>query len=178
MKKKILLFLLSFVFSTSFALGLASCSDDSSSQSSSSETGNSSVGDSSQGIGGELIVPEEPAALTDPDLKDRNVYKEDRPDAFYIGKGNLLSLTVDGTVLEKTDYVINGGWLVLTANRWADLGEGILPFVFDFENYDDVTINVTVQETDETPIIPGPGACHTVWFSSAGAYPLPFLVKV
>lgn len=154
MKRKIVLFLLSLACVTSLACGVTACSRDESSTADSSSSQNSSINNSTQG-GGELVVPEEPGALTNPNLKDITVYKEDRPEGFYVGKGNLVSLTINGTALEKSDYVINGGWLVLRAERWAELGTGTVAVVFDFENCDDVTIAVTIGDTDETPAIPG-----------------------
>ena len=154
MKKKILLQLLTISCAMAFAFGTAACGETSSTPDSSG-TENSSMGDSSVGIGGELIVPEEPDALTEPNLKDRTVYKNDKPEAFYIGKGNLVSLTVGGTALAKTDYVINGGWLILRAESWGEVGLGLVAFVFEFENYDAITVNVTISNADETPTIPG-----------------------
>ena len=153
MKKSVSMFLLSLASVVSFAFGAASCNPEEPSE---STGGSSSGGGTSVQIpGGNLVVPEEPGELTAPNLKNITVYKEDSPEGFYIGNGKLLTLTVGGTVLEEDDYVISGGWLVLKANNWAEIGSGEVSFAFDFENHDDVTITVTISDTDDTPAIPG-----------------------
>ena len=154
MKKSIVVFLLSLISVASFALGGAACRGDTPSSTGGSSPSGSSQSPS-QGPSGELVVPEEPAPLTAPNLKDITVYKGDTPSGFYVGDGVLTALTINGVAVDKEEYVINGGWLLFTATAWEDVGSGDLSIVFDFENYDDVTITVTVSDEDLTPSIPG-----------------------
>ena len=145
MKKVVLLVVLLLISAVCFAFGAAGCSKDNLPDD----------GDKSQVPIVEPVVPEDHDPLTNPDLKDITVYEKDTPKGFYVGNGKLISVEIDGIALAEDDYVVSGGWLVLTAASWEGTEVGEHTFTFNFENYDKISISVTVSETDPNPTVYG-----------------------
>ena len=108
---------------------------------------------------------EETIVLKDPALSDITVYSSYKPCGFYVGKGTVSELKINGTVVAKELYIVCNGYLVFSAESWKDAGfaDGENELTFGFSDYGEKKITVTTSEAEKA--VPGDALTEKEYFS-------------